>query len=257
MFALIGLQLWSIVTAPDIGRRPVLLISGAVLLTVILIRPIWIFLINSIGRLLRRPAAFDDWRPLAAVSWAGMRGVVSLAAAQTLPLDTPDRSLLLTCTIAVILGTLVVQGLTLPTVIKWLRFPGDPAAEMDAERMAARDEANRAIAAAVEKEIAENDIPPDRAAPDAAVGGDPELAHPGPGSVARDGHRPHPPAPVGRLEPGHDENRTRRVRRPAQLRPHLRGGDAGGRVRLGSRGGAAGPTAGRGHRSPGPAAQHP
>ena len=163
VFALIGLQLWSIVTAPDIGRRPVFLISGAVLLTVILIRPIWLFLINSIGRLLRRPAAFDDWRPLAAVSWAGMRGVVSLAAAQTLPLDTPDRSLLLTCTIAVILGTLVVQGLTLPTVIKWLRFPGDPAAEMDAERMAARDEANRAIAAAVEKEVAENDIPPDRA----------------------------------------------------------------------------------------------
>ncbi|HEY7815112.1 MAG TPA: Na+/H+ antiporter [Nakamurella sp.] len=163
VFALIGLQLWAIVTAPDIGRRPVFLISGAVLLTVILIRPIWIFLINSIGRLFRRPAAFDDWRPLAAVSWAGMRGVVSLAAAQTLPLDTPYRSLLLTCTIAVILGTLVVQGLTLPTVIKWLRFPGDPAAEIDAERMAARDEANRAIAAAVEKEVAENDIPPDRA----------------------------------------------------------------------------------------------
>jgi len=163
VFALIGLQLWAIVTAPDIGRRPVFAISLAVLLTVILVRPIWIFLINSVGRLLRRPAALDDWRPLAAVSWAGMRGVVSLAAAQTLPLDTPYRSLLLTCTIAVILGTLVVQGLTLPTVIKWLRLPGDPAAEIDAERMAARDEANLAIAAAVEKEIADGDLPPDRA----------------------------------------------------------------------------------------------
>ena len=163
VFALIGLQLWAIVTAPDIGRRPVVLISGAILLTVILIRPVWIFLLNWTGRLLRRPGSFDDWRPLAAVSWAGMRGVVSLAAAQTLPLDTPYRSLLLTCTIAVILGTLVVQGLTLPTVIKWLHFPGDPAAEIDAERMAARDEANRAIAAAVEREIAENDVPADRA----------------------------------------------------------------------------------------------
>jgi CPA1 family monovalent cation:H+ antiporter len=163
VFALIGLQLWAIVTAPDIGRRPVLLIAAAVLLTVILIRPAWIFLLNGLGRLLRRPGAFAGWRPLAAVSWAGMRGVVSLAAAQTLPLDTPYRALLLACTIAVILGTLVVQGLSLPRVIGWLHFPGDPAAEIDAERMAARDEANRAIADAVEKDIAERNIPDDQA----------------------------------------------------------------------------------------------
>lgn len=163
VFALIGLQLWAIVTAPDIGRRPVLLASGAVLLTVILIRPVWIFLINGLARLLRRPGAFADWRPLAAVSWAGMRGVVSLAAAQTLPLDTPYRALLLTCTIVVILGTLVVQGLSLPRVIRWLRFPGDPAAEIDAERMSARDEANKAIAAAVERDIADRQLPEDQA----------------------------------------------------------------------------------------------
>jgi CPA1 family monovalent cation:H+ antiporter len=100
---------------------------------------------------------------LAAVSWAGMRGVVSLAAAQTLPLDTPYRSLLLACTIVVILGTLVVQGLSLPRVISWLHFPGDPAAEIDAERMAARDEANKAIADAVEKDIADRRIPEDQA----------------------------------------------------------------------------------------------
>ncbi|WP_420119842.1 Na+/H+ antiporter [Nakamurella sp.] len=163
VFALIGLQLWAIVTAPDIGRRPVVLISGAVLLTVILIRPLWIFLLNGLARLLRRSGAFADWRPLAAVSWAGMRGVVSLAAAQTLPLDTPYRPLLLTCTIVVILGTLVVQGLSLPRVIRWLHFPGDPAAEIDAERMAARDEANRAIADAVESDIARRQLPEDQA----------------------------------------------------------------------------------------------
>ena len=92
-----------------------------------------------------------------------MRGVVSLAAAQTLPLDTPYRALLLACTIAVILGTLVVQGLSLPRVISWLHFPGDPAAEIDAERMAARDEANKAIAEAVEKDIAERNLPDDQA----------------------------------------------------------------------------------------------
>lgn len=163
VFALIGLQLWAIVTAPDIGRKPVVLISGAVLLTVILIRPVWIFLLNGLARLLRRSGAFADWRPLAAVSWAGMRGVVSLAAAQTLPLDTPYRPLLLACTIAVILGTLVVQGLSLPRVIRWLHFPGDPAAEIDAERMVARDEANKAIADAVEKDIAARNLPEDQA----------------------------------------------------------------------------------------------
>jgi CPA1 family monovalent cation:H+ antiporter len=159
VFALIGLQLWTIVTAPDIGRRPVLLISAAVLLTVIAIRPLWIFFTDGIWRLLHRPRRFTSWRPLAAISWAGMRGVVSLAAAQTLPLATPYRSLLLTCTIAVILGTLVVQGLSLPTVIKALRLPGDPGDELRREREAARTEAGKAINDAVEREIADGTLP--------------------------------------------------------------------------------------------------
>ncbi len=100
------------------------------LATVILIRPVWIFLLAGLARLFRRPGTFASWRPLVAVSWAGMRGVVSLAAAQTLPLDTPYRSLLLTCTIAVILGTLVLQGLSLPAVIRMLHLPGDPEADI-------------------------------------------------------------------------------------------------------------------------------
>ena len=158
VFALIGLQLWAIVTAPDIGRAPTLMISGIVLATVILIRPFWIFLLAGIGRLFRRPGA-PGWRPLVAVSWAGMRGVVSLAAAQTLPLDTPFRSLLLTCTIAVILGTLVLQGLSLPAVIRILHLPGDPKADVRRERAAAREEANQAIATRVEEVITADDLP--------------------------------------------------------------------------------------------------
>ena len=158
VFALIGLQLWAIVTAPDIGRAPVVVVSGCVLLTVILVRPVWILLTNGLGRLIQRPGAFGSWRPLAAISWAGMRGVVSLAAAQTLPLDTPYRSLLLTCTIAVILGTLVVQGLSLPAVIRALHLPGDPDDDLEQERAQAWAEASRAINAAVEEAIADNDI---------------------------------------------------------------------------------------------------
>ncbi len=159
VFALIGLQLWAIVTAPDIGQAPTLLTAGIVLVTVILIRPVWIFFLAGLARVFRRPGAFQ-WRPLVAVSWAGMRGVVSLAAAQTLPLDTPYRSLLLTCTIAVILGTLVLQGLSLPAVIRLLHLPGDPEADTQRERAEARDEANRAIAARVEAVILSDDLPP-------------------------------------------------------------------------------------------------
>jgi CPA1 family monovalent cation:H+ antiporter len=64
---------------------------------------------------------------LAAVSWAGMRGVVSLAAALSLPLAIDRRGLLLVLTVVVIVGTLVVQGLTLPWVIRRLGVePPDP-----------------------------------------------------------------------------------------------------------------------------------
>ena len=88
-----------------------------------------------------------------------MRGVVSLAAAQTLPLDTPYRPLLLTCTIAVIVGTLVVQGLTLPAVIRALHFPGDPRRDRLREKEAATRDANAAIADLVERIIREESIP--------------------------------------------------------------------------------------------------
>ena len=137
VFALIGLQLWDIVTAPDIGRAPTLLIAAAVLADGDP-DPADLDLPHraAITRLFQPPATFGSWRPLVAISWAGMRGVVSLAAAQTLPLDTPYRSLLLTCTIAVILGTLVVQGLSLPAVIRLLRLPGDPEADTQRERAA-------------------------------------------------------------------------------------------------------------------------
>ena len=226
VFALIGLQLWSIVTAPDIGRRPVLLISAAVLLTVILVRPIWIFLINGLGRLLRRPGAFTSWRPLAAISWAGMRGVVSLAAAQTLPLDTPFRALLLTCTIAVILGTLVVQGLSLPAVIKALRLPGDPDADLRRERADARAEAEPGDQCSGGRHDRHRQPDRRRGGPDARLGEVPRLASADrtPGqhrarcrATARSDRTTQP-------RPGQD--RARRVRADAQFGTYLRGGHA-------------------------------
>lgn len=72
------------------------------------------------------------WRDGAIVVWAGMRGVVTLAAAQTLPADTPSRSLLVFIAFLVAVGSLLVQGGTLPWLVRWLlpaREPGDGAAE--------------------------------------------------------------------------------------------------------------------------------
>jgi CPA1 family monovalent cation:H+ antiporter len=144
VFALIGLELWAIVTTVSTGAGTAVAAVAAVLVVVLLVRPLWVFawsFLTSIGR--ERSA--ERVKSLAIVSWAGMRGVVSLVAAQTLPFDAPYRSLLLLCTVAVIVGTLVLQGLSLPWFIRRLKLEGDPKAEEEAEREAARAEAGQAI----------------------------------------------------------------------------------------------------------------
>lgn len=144
VFALIGLQLRGIVAALETGEGSVLLVTGAVLMAVVVSRPIWISLIHVLSRLGRRGSPIG-WPGVVAVSWAGMRGVVSLAAAQTLPLDTPSRSLLLVCTIGVIIGTLVLQGLSLPWVIRRLRLERDPRGDDERERARAHARVNAAV----------------------------------------------------------------------------------------------------------------
>lgn len=64
------------------------------------------------------------WREGTLLVWAGMRGVVTLAAAQTLPADTPDRSFLVLVAFGVAFGTLLVQGSTLPWVTRRLGLVG-------------------------------------------------------------------------------------------------------------------------------------
>jgi CPA1 family monovalent cation:H+ antiporter len=59
------------------------------------------------------------------VAWCGMRGLVTLATAQALPPTFPERDLIVLCAFAVLLGTLVLQGLTLGPLIVRLRFPPD------------------------------------------------------------------------------------------------------------------------------------
>jgi Na+/H+ antiporter len=136
VFILIGVQLPSVLE--NLGGRPPLELIGqavAISLTVILVRIVWVFPGTYLPRRLSaRIRSREQWPPLRnvfIVSWAGMRGVVSLAAALALPTTLPngqpfpERDLLIFLTFAVILATLVGQGLTLPLVIRGLGIAAD------------------------------------------------------------------------------------------------------------------------------------
>jgi CPA1 family monovalent cation:H+ antiporter len=125
VFILIGLQLPTVLEGLS-GYSPqsLLALAIAVSTVTILCRILWVFPATYIPRRLsatiREREPEPPVRHVALVSWAGMRGVVSLAAALALPIDFPDRNLVVFLTFAVILATLVGQGLTLPFLISRL-----------------------------------------------------------------------------------------------------------------------------------------
>ena len=130
LFILVGLQLHPILRQLT-GTSVATLVGQALLVSavVIAVRLGWLFSIPYLVRLLdRRPSQIArriGARERLVLGWSGMRGAVSLAAALALPLDFQMRELILFLTFAVILATLVVQGLTLPTLIRRLRFQDD------------------------------------------------------------------------------------------------------------------------------------
>jgi len=131
VFVLIGFALRDVATSLEASAAELVVSIVVVLVVVLGLRPVWVFGTSWIGGLLPGGrSAGAGWRPLAAVSWAGMRGVVSLAAALALPLDMPQRDLILALAVVVILGTLGVQGLTLLWLIRRLGIePPDPREE--------------------------------------------------------------------------------------------------------------------------------
>jgi len=125
VFMAIGLQLPSIMAGLSTIPADVLIRYGLIVsLTVIVARFVWVFPATYLPRFLsakiRARDPYPPPRAVVIVSWAGMRGVVSLAAALALAPDFPSRSLILYLTFCVILATLVGQGLTLPLLIKKL-----------------------------------------------------------------------------------------------------------------------------------------
>jgi Na+/H+ antiporter len=130
LFVLVGLQLNLILTGVS-GSSALVLVGQAALVAAVVIgvRVGWGFTVPYLVRVLdRRPAQVARRvgpRERLVSSWSGMRGAVSLAAALALPLSFPQRNLIIFVTFGVILATLVLQGLTLPWLIRRLGVQRD------------------------------------------------------------------------------------------------------------------------------------
>ncbi|MFD5485931.1 Na+/H+ antiporter [Streptomyces virginiae] len=149
VFALIGLQLPVVLTGlGEYEGAAAAWYAVAVFVVVVVARFVWVFPATFLPRWMspriRTREPETDWKSPVIVGWAGMRGVVSLAIAFSVPISVPHRNLILFLTFTTVIGTLVVQGLTLPPLIRALRLPPkDVQAETLAEAQA-QSEASRA-----------------------------------------------------------------------------------------------------------------
>ncbi|HYE17652.1 MAG TPA: Na+/H+ antiporter [Tepidisphaeraceae bacterium] len=173
VFILIGLQLRGVLGRITRGGGGVdfgQLVLGALVIgaVAVAVRMLWVYPATYVPRRLFPSIARKDPAPPAGavfmISWTGMRGIVSLAAALALPLTVagggpfPHRDLIVFVTFAVILFTLVLQGLTLPLVIRWLKM-GDDGIE-EGEELRARYEAAHAALARLESLVALGEATP-------------------------------------------------------------------------------------------------
>ena len=142
VFLLIGLELRSIVHDPSFALRE-LWIGVEISLLVILVRIVWVYAATYLPRLvfpsINRSEGVPGWNYIFVIGWSGMRGIVSLASALAIPLQTnagrsfPGRDEIIFITFCVIFVTLVFQGLSLIPLLKWLRIDGDDLHEREVE----------------------------------------------------------------------------------------------------------------------------
>jgi CPA1 family monovalent cation:H+ antiporter len=165
-FLLIGLQLPTVVgELAGISAVVLATASAAVLVTVIVVRIVWVFAFAYLPRLLSARIRTNEPKPTPAqvfiVAWAGMRGVVSLAAAFAVPMTTvsgaefPGRPQLVFLTFVVVVGTLLLHGLTLPWLIKVLDVQNEDAARDAMEEAAAQTRAAKAASDRLDELLAE------------------------------------------------------------------------------------------------------
>lgn len=140
LWVFVGVQLPGAVrgvSRVDGGIHHALGMAVTVTVVVVVTRLVWgeatTMLIRAVDRREAQRARRVDWRQRMVSGWAGFRGAVSLAAALAVPLTTrsgapfPDRNLIIFVVSFVILTTVLVQGSTLPTVVRWARIPEDEA----------------------------------------------------------------------------------------------------------------------------------
>jgi NhaP-type Na+/H+ or K+/H+ antiporter len=138
-FLLMGLQARIILTQLE-GAALIraLRFAGLVLATVILVRFAWVMAYGTIVRRVHSRRSSRGAAPSVSVgilvSWCGMRGLVTLAAALALPAQFPQREVIVLSAFTVVLGTLVVQGFTLRPLTGWLRIARDSSLDEDVAR---------------------------------------------------------------------------------------------------------------------------
>ncbi|MGW0351001.1 Na+/H+ antiporter [Streptomyces anthocyanicus] len=153
VFALIGLQLPVVLKGlGEYEGADAAWYALAVFLVVAVARFVWVYPATYLPRLSARVRACEgelSWKGPFVIGWAGMRGVVSLAIAFSIPLTVhggepfPERNLILFLTFTTVIGTLVVQGVSLPPLIRLLKFPAhdvqaETLAEANAQAQASR-----------------------------------------------------------------------------------------------------------------------
>ncbi|HEX7223136.1 MAG TPA: Na+/H+ antiporter, partial [Candidatus Limnocylindrales bacterium] len=173
LFGLVGLQLRPIIDGLS-GHAGWALVGDAVVivLAVIALRIIWVFPATYVPRWLSPSLRERDPSPPlrypAFIAWNGMRGAVTIAAALLVPLETdagapfPGRDLIIFFAFAVVLATLVVQGLSLPLAIRWLRLEADDSAA-ESEEAHARVTAAEAALQRLDELVAEGRVLDDSA----------------------------------------------------------------------------------------------
>jgi CPA1 family monovalent cation:H+ antiporter len=161
VFLLVGLQLRTIVSSLDEDVETVVAATALVLGIVVVARFVWMYPATYLARLVPRVRARDpapNLRVPTVLAWAGMRGVVTLAAALALPTEGVEypRDLFVWLAFSVIVGTLVLQGMTLPLVARLLRIPSDDPREDALAEAAVQQAAARAAGQRLDEEAAAN-----------------------------------------------------------------------------------------------------
>jgi CPA1 family monovalent cation:H+ antiporter len=166
LFGLVGLQLSPILDAlSGLGTWALIGDVAAIVLAVVALRFVGVFAVTYVPRVLfrriRERDPYPPWTYPAFISWNGMRGAVTIAAVLLIPLETdagvpfPDRDLIVFLAFCVVLATLVVQGLSMPAVIRALRLEADDSGA-EAEESTARVRAAEAALSRLDELVRED-----------------------------------------------------------------------------------------------------